>query len=621
MALVGSQLRARARSLYQAMRTVPRYRALTLTERLSAFTHLFSSLEYLSQPQDRRWGGLNNWDETRATFAAKSRSFTRLVDLWSTPRATTAVHALRVAAATAVLLSSRRDIRATANLTLTTTSVLLYPRHLHGTDGSDQVSFIAQTSATIARLGEHRPAIVDAALWFSALQAVLSYTVSGWVKVVSPSWGEGRALDGVMRTYTYGDPTVWRMLRRYPRLSSYLGHGVRAFECAAPVVFWRNGALTPAFAAGAVAFHIANARVMGLNRFLWAFASLQPALLYATGPPQRLDAAGHPEHRDDTLPRTVAGLGLATAAALATARIQWARTVSRGYGTERFVQTRRGNTLAYRHTGASQPGRPLVVFEHGLVATSVHWEWIAHHLTPDVETLAYDRAGYGRSRLARDWDGLDTAVDDLCDLVDQVRPSGPVVLVGHSLGGYLALRAASRMQDTVCGVGLVDTSHPAELDRSEGQRRGAEGFTRTMDAFPTSLRFGLGALLERPDWVDRLPPAVRRLALAQYRDPGMWQAGAREWASVREDFAHSHGKLPHIHAPLAVFTAGRTRAVDPVQQELHDEIAAAAPWAHRHLVDNTDHDRILTEHDTARQVAEHLRAFLDALAEQREHTS
>ncbi|RNL83154.1 alpha/beta fold hydrolase [Halostreptopolyspora alba] len=621
MALVGSQLRERVGSIYNKMRTVPRHRALTLTERLSAFTHLLSSLEYLSQPQDRRWGGLNNWNETRKTFNARSRTLTRLVDPWSTPRASTAVHGLRVAAATAVLLSNRRDVRAAGDLTLTATSVLLYPRHLHGTDGSDQVAFIAQTSAAIARLGEHRPAIVDAALWFSGLQAVLSYTVSGWVKVASPSWGEGRALDGVMRTYTYGDPAVWRLLRRSPRLSALAGHGVRAFECAAPVVFWRRGALAPAFAAASLLFHLANARVMGLNRFLWAFAALQPALLYATGPRERPDGTGQIERRDDTLPRVVAGLSIATAAALTTARARWARIVARGHGAERFLRTRRGTTLAYRHMGPSHPRRPLVVFEHGLVASSVHWEWVAQHLGDDVGTVVYDRAGYGRSPLGGAWNGLDSAVEDLCDLVDHLSPEGPVVLVGHSLGGYLALRAAARGKENVCGVALVDTSHPGELDRSVGQSRSAENLTRTLQAFAPSLRLGLGVLLKRPSWVDRLPQPVRRLALAQYRDPGMWQAGVREWAAVREDFARSEGKLPTIRVPLSVLTAEHTAVADPVQQELHDEIAAAAPWSHRHVLANTDHDRILTDTDAARQAADRIRSFLDELVDQREKTS
>lgn len=83
-----------------------------------------------------------------------------------------------------------------ANGALAASSFVLHPRHHYGTDGSDQVSFLASTAAFIARSAGMRTAVTDHALWTVALQATLSYAVSGWAKLAGRSWREGTALAG-----------------------------------------------------------------------------------------------------------------------------------------------------------------------------------------------------------------------------------------------------------------------------------------------------------------------------------------------------------------------------------------------------------------------------------------
>lgn len=265
---------------------IGRTQALTAAEQISATTHLISSLEILAAERDRCEGGLNNWQHARDNYAGQSPRVRKALDVIAEPRNTRIIHGARAVAAASLLLpGTPHRQRAAANGFLALTSVLTYPRHTYGTDGSDQLSFLVQMVSTVARLGHRRPEIVDACLWYMALQSTLSYAVSGYVKVVSPLWRSGQALPGIMRTETYGDGRAYELIKRYPKASKAVAHGVLAMECAFPAVFLARGRLAPAILAAAGSFHLVNARVMGLGRFVWAFLATYPAVLYATQDP------------------------------------------------------------------------------------------------------------------------------------------------------------------------------------------------------------------------------------------------------------------------------------------------------------------------------------------------
>ncbi|GAB2954760.1 hypothetical protein GCM10027280_49010 [Micromonospora polyrhachis] len=592
--------------------SLTRSTVLTWTERLSSVTHLLASLEYLTRGQDRRWGGANNWDVNRRNFHARSPRIARALDVVADDRVVRVLHVSRAVAAVATWLPLSRRQRVVANTLLTGSQAALHAQHLYGSDGADQVSFLVQALTTIARAGQRRSAIVDAALWFISLQSVLSYTVSGWAKLPSETWRSGRALPGITRTLTYGDPQVWGIMKRYPRLNRLTAHGVLAMECAFPLVFLGRGRITPYLLGAAGAFHLVNARVMGLGRFFWAFTSTYPAVAYTTGPKERTDADGTVSRRDDTMPAAVAAAGLALFTVGQVIRNRQRRIVEAGRGDERTVTVSSGNVLAYRFVGDPDGAGPVVVLESGLASTAEHWEWVSAPLGEHFTTLTYQRAGYGISRYeASGAERFETQVDDLVDLVGQVAGDRPVVLVGHSLGGYLALLAAERLGEQVRGVALVDSSHPAELQRSLRQAEGGRALTSALALMPASLRLGLGPMLQRPAWLTQLPEHVRPLAEAQYRDAGLWTTARREWRVAKANFEAFDGQLPRITAPLVVITAGQTIRDDSVQQELHDEFAAAAPRAEQHLISEADHHEVITHPDRAAEVVKILTAFID----------
>jgi len=98
---------------------------------------------------------------------------------------------------------------------------------------------------------------------------------------------------------------------------------------------------------------------------------------------------------------------------------------------------------------------------HGLTEAGTTWPDLVGHWGDDWQVLAPDLRGHGQSPRFTE-DELTTATEvllaDVLAVVD-AQPE-PVALVGHSLGGFLALRAAVARPDRVWALVLEDPARP-----------------------------------------------------------------------------------------------------------------------------------------------------------------
>jgi pimeloyl-ACP methyl ester carboxylesterase len=107
-------------------------------------------------------------------------------------------------------------------------------------------------------------------------------------------------------------------------------------------------------------------------------------------------------------------------------------------------------------------GEPAVVVEPSLGGFAAAWWQIARKLAEDTTVVTYNRAPYGASSPARDGRRPREVAEDLAGVLKALGITGPLVLVGHSIGGiYLRTYAALHM-DRVAGMVLVDSSHEAQ---------------------------------------------------------------------------------------------------------------------------------------------------------------
>jgi pimeloyl-ACP methyl ester carboxylesterase len=120
---------------------------------------------------------------------------------------------------------------------------------------------------------------------------------------------------------------------------------------------------------------------------------------------------------------------------------------------------------------------PMIVLSHGVGSSAQIWvEWVKV-LSPSYRVVAWDQPGHGLSTPAEpDAYGPTLAYESLCRAIGD---SGDVILVGHSLGGYLSARFAIANPTRVRALILVATGpgfrNPEALEKWNGSvRRSAE---------------------------------------------------------------------------------------------------------------------------------------------------
>ena len=145
--------------------------------------------------------------------------------------------------------------------------------------------------------------------------------------------------------------------------------------------------------------------------------------------------------------------------------------------------------------GPSRP--PQILAIHGLTGHGQRWQTLATRHLPEVAIVAPDLIGHGRSSWAAPWT-LDGNAAALADLLD-AEAEGPVVVVGHSFGGAVALNIAAARPDLVAALTLLDPAvgldggwmrdiaddmfaSPDYTDRDEARAEKANGSWGDVDA-------------------------------------------------------------------------------------------------------------------------------------------
>jgi lipase len=99
------------------------------------------------------------------------------------------------------------------------------------------------------------------------------------------------------------------------------------------------------------------------------------------------------------------------------------------------------------------PGPARMLALHGLTGHGGRWQHLAGYV-PEIAVVAPDLLGHGRSSWAAPWN-IDANVDALADLLDEEGGS-PVLVVGHSFGGALAMQLAAVRPERVAALLLLD---------------------------------------------------------------------------------------------------------------------------------------------------------------------
>jgi pimeloyl-ACP methyl ester carboxylesterase len=112
--------------------------------------------------------------------------------------------------------------------------------------------------------------------------------------------------------------------------------------------------------------------------------------------------------------------------------------------------------------GADATG-PTIVFVHGYALSLQCWHFQRQYFRGKHRMVFYDQRSHGRSgRSDNAHATIDQLGDDLRQVLDELVPEGPVVLVGHSMGGMTLLAFAERhpevFDERVVAAALISTT-------------------------------------------------------------------------------------------------------------------------------------------------------------------
>jgi hypothetical protein len=254
---------------------------ISAVERLNAVCALVGALEQLTRLSDYRDDGTFSWQVLRERFPDQHHWKVQVMDrVFSCPGMAGLIIVRGLAAARLLLGRPGPTERKLLDGALTASATVGNARTHYGGDGSDHISYVGLVTTFLARLFPNDAHAQRLCMKFLSFQACLSYPASGAVKLASPVWRSGRAITGVFRTSTYGDKWLYELTKKHPAIPVLLAWMVILGELSFPLVLVAPKPIARAMLTASTVFHLANGRFMGLNRFVWGFASSYPAVAH-----------------------------------------------------------------------------------------------------------------------------------------------------------------------------------------------------------------------------------------------------------------------------------------------------------------------------------------------------
>lgn len=221
--------------------------------------------------------------------------------------------------------------------------------------------------------------------------------------------------------------------------------------------------------------------------------------------------------------------------------------------------------LGYTDTGTGAP----VVFLHGFPHNRSLWAPQLSALFPFVRCIAPDLRGFGESPPRPPY-SMDRYADDVASLLDTIGVARAVI-VGVSMGGYVAFAMWRRHRARVRALLLADTRSGADDEAARERRRDLIAATRKLGSHALADRMIEGMLGRRTR--ARSPGLVGAVHAMLAAAPVEGAIGALEAMIARPD---STPDLPTIDVPTLV-VVGEDDVLTPVAESraMHDAIAGS----------------------------------------------
>ncbi len=243
-----------------------------------------------------------------------------------------------------------------------------------------------------------------------------------------------------------------------------------------------------------------------------------------------------------------------------------------------------------------------VIFIHGFPFSHEMWSEQIGLVAQEFRAIAYDVRGHGKSYVGDGQFTIEHHVDDLIALIDEWKLEKPVI-VGLSMGGYIALRALERDQQRFRAAVLCDTK--SEADTNEGKLKRFENMKMVREQGSEAFAETFVRNVFAADTFVRRPDVVQRIAKIIAATPPLSIAGTLLALAARTD---TTAFLPQMRIPTLILVGEKDVTTPPAaSRAMHEKI----PGSELHIIPDAAHMSNLENPD---EFNRHLLAFLRRVA-------
>jgi pimeloyl-ACP methyl ester carboxylesterase len=215
---------------------------------------------------------------------------------------------------------------------------------------------------------------------------------------------------------------------------------------------------------------------------------------------------------------------------------------------------------------------PGIVLVHGGAAHAHWWDHIAPLLMTECCVVAIDLSGHGDSG-RRDRYPTSTWAKEVVEVAEHAGIAGPPVVIGHSMGGWVAITAAAEQGDRLDGIVVLDSPvrrlAPEELAAQEGVAFGPLRIYPTFEA-------GLAHFRTVPDQPTSLPYVldhVARTSLRQVDDGWSWKFDPR----IFDRPVPTGELLQQVRGRMALFRSQNGLVTPDIGAYMYEQLGRVAP--------------------------------------------
>lgn len=206
-------------------------------------------------------------------------------------------------------------------------------------------------------------------------------------------------------------------------------------------------------------------------------------------------------------------------------------------------------------------GQPLVLL-HGFPLTRRMWDAEIQAWSPYYRVIAPDLRGFGETPIGEGQFTMEGCAQDVEELLSELGIQQKIVLLGLSMGGYIAFEFIRKYQERLCALALVGTQPVADSEQARAARFETAEFV---------CREGTAALARRliprflgKTTLENKPQVAEALSeLIQYNTPQAIAKACHGLATRRD----STPLLASIQVPTLIVAGAEDALIMPVQAE------------------------------------------------------